>query len=123
MRGRFALSMLVLLIATISIACASRTTINTLMADPGNYRGREVTVTGTVAESVSIAERGAYLLDDTTARLWVVTDRGTPSKGARISAKGTIRQGFDFGSLGDLIRIPTVESGVVLIEASRNAEP
>jgi hypothetical protein len=106
--------------AVVSTACATKS-INSVLADPARYRDREVTVEGTVIESFGVVDRGAYLLDDRTGQLWVVAERGTPRKGARVKAKGRIREGFNLGSLGDLIKVPGAASGLVLIESSRNA--
>ena len=50
-----------------------------------------------------MVNRGAYRIADDTGQLWVVSDRGTPRKGARVTVKGTIREGFNLGSLGDQI--------------------
>jgi membrane protein implicated in regulation of membrane protease activity len=104
----------------VSAACAARS-INSVLADPSRYRTREVKLAGTVTESFSVVERGAYLLDDNTGQLWVVSSSSTPRKGARVTVKGTIREGFNLGSLGDLLRLPGAASGIVLIESSRDA--
>ena len=106
-------------IALISTACATK--INSVLADPSRYRSREVTVSGTVAESFSAAERGIYRLDDRTGQLWIVSSRSTPRRGARVKVTGTIREAFNLGSLGDLIKVPGIGSGLVLVESSRDA--
>ena len=106
--------------AILSTACATKS-INSVLADPARYRDREVTVEGTVVESFGVVNRGAYLLEDRSGRLWVVAERGTPRNGASVKARGRIREGFNLGSLGDLIKVPGVASGLVLIESSRDA--
>lgn len=103
--------------ALASAACASMT-INRVLADPSRYRDREVQLSGAVVDSYSVASRGAYRLDDDTGQLWVVSDRGTPRTGARVTVKGTIREGFNLGSLGDRINLP---GGLVLMESSHKA--
>jgi hypothetical protein len=108
------------MLVALSTACATKS-INSVLADPARYRDRDVTVEGTVVESFGVADRGAYLLDDRSGQLWVVAERGTPRKGAQVKAKGRIREGFNLGSLGDLIKGPGVSSGLVLIESSRDA--
>jgi len=107
--------------ALASAACASMT-INQVLADPSRYRNREVQLSGAVVDSYSLAERGAYRIDDDTGQLWVVSDRGTPRKGALITVKGTIREGFNLGSLGDQINLPGVGAGLVLMESSHEAK-
>jgi hypothetical protein len=108
--------------ALASAACASMS-INRVLADPSRYRNREVRLSGAVVDSYSLANRGAYRIDDDTGQLWVVSETGTPRKGARVSVKGTIREGFNLGSLGDRINLPAgVGSGLVLVESSHKAK-
>ena len=104
-----------------SASCAA-TTINQVMADPSRYRNQEVRISGTVADSFSAANRGVYRVQDSTGELWVYSDRGAPRTGAQVTVKGTIREGFNLGSFGNLVNLPPgVASGVILIEGSRNA--
>lgn len=107
--------------ALVSAACASMT-INQVLADPSRYRNREVRLSGAVVDSYSMANRGAYRIDDNTGQLWVVSDKGTPRKGARVTVKGTIREGFNLGSLGDQIKLPGIGVGLVLLESSHTAK-
>jgi len=108
--------------ALVSVACAART-VNQVIADPSRYRNREVKLSGTVVDSYSLVNRGAYRIDDGTGQLWIVSDNGVPRKSARVDVKGTIREGFNLGSLGDRINLPSaVGSGLVLIESSHKAK-
>lgn len=108
--------------ALASGACAMKT-VNQIIADPSRYRARQVRVSGAVVDSYSFANRGAYRIDDGTGQLWVVSDKGVPGKSARVTVKGTIREGFNLGSLGDRISLPPgVGSGVVLMESSHKAK-
>jgi membrane protein implicated in regulation of membrane protease activity len=107
--------------ALVSAACASMT-INQVLADPSRYRNQEVQLSGAVVDSYSVANRGAYRIDDETGQLWVVSDKGTPRKGARVTVKGTIREGFNLGSLGDQIKLPGIGVGLVLMESSHTAK-
>lgn len=104
----------------VSASCAS-TSVNRILADPSRYRDREVRVSGSVVDSYSFANRGAYRIGDEFGRIWVVSDRGVPRKGARVTVRGTIREGFNLGSLGDRINLPAVGSGLVLMESSHKA--
>jgi hypothetical protein len=108
--------------ALVSAACAART-VNQVIADPSRYRNREVKLSGTVVDSYSLVNRGAYRIDDGTGQLWIVSDNGVPRKSARVDVKGTIREGFNLGSLGDRINLPSAAgSGLVLIESSHKAK-
>ncbi len=108
------------LAALVAVAgCA--TSINSVLADPGRYRNREVKVAGRVADSYSVVGRGAYRLQDDSGELWVVSDRGVPRTGARVSVKGTIRDAFNLGILAKQLP-PGVASGLVMIETSHSAQ-
>jgi hypothetical protein len=108
--------------ALASAACALKT-VNQIIADPSRYRDREVRVSGAVVDSYSFTNRGAYRIDDGTGQLWVVSDKGVPRRSARVTVKGTIREGFNLGSLGGRINLPPgVGSGLVLMESSHKAK-
>ena len=103
-----------------SAACA--TSINSVLADPSRYRNRDVKISGEVADSYSIAERGVFRVRDGSGQLWVVSDHGVPRNGARVSVKGTIREGFNLGALGNRINLPPgVSAGLMMIEKSHTA--
>ena len=109
--------------ALTSAACASTKTINQLLADPGRYRNDTVKLSGEVVDSYSVANRGAYRIDDGTGQLWIVSEHGVPRKTARVTVKGTVREGFNFGSLGDAIKLPPgIAAGMVLMESSHKAK-
>ncbi len=76
--------------------CPSRTTVSKINSDPGRYHNKEVGIVGRVTESYGALGQGAYELDDETGRIWVVTERGVPSKGARVGVKGQVYNGFTF---------------------------
>lgn len=88
-----------LLVAAVFLltACPSQTSISKINADPARYRDKEVGIAGTVRDSYGALGQGAYEIDDGTGRLWVVTRRGVPSRGARIGVKGHVYTGFNFG--------------------------
>jgi len=116
-RGLRLLALFILLAspALAATACAGKS-INQVLADPSRYRDREVRVSGDVVDSYSLANRGAYQIDDRSGRLWVVSDRGVPRKGARVTVTGTIREAFNLGALGNLVRLPA--GAVILVETS-----
>lgn len=108
--------------ALVSGACAARS-INQVLADPGRYRDREVQLSGSVVDSYSFVGNGAYQIEDKTGKLWVVSNRGVPRKGAQVSVKGTVREGFSLGSVGDKLKLPpAVSAGIVLMETSHKAK-
>lgn len=105
-----------------AIGCASKS-INQILADPSRYSNREVRVSGEVVESYSVLNRGAYRIDDTTGQLWVISETGVPRNGARVTVKGTIRDGFNLGSVGDRLTLPPgVSAGLVMMAVSHKAQ-
>ncbi len=106
-------TVVVVLVLVAATACATR--VSRVLNDPSRYRNREVTVTGTVVDSFSVMNRGVYRIEDRTGSLWVVSDRGVPRLGARATVTGTVREGFNAGTLA--ARLPAgVASGIVLVE-------
>jgi len=111
----------VLLVAGLAASGCAKT-INHVLADPSRYRDREIKLSGEVRDSYSVAERGAYRIQDRTGQLWVVSDHGVPRTGARVTVRGIIREGFNFGILADRVRLPAgIGSGLVLVESSHKA--
>ncbi|HEY0003347.1 MAG TPA: hypothetical protein VGB17_00955 [Pyrinomonadaceae bacterium] len=96
---------LILAVALLTTACPSQTTISKINADPGRYRNKEVAIAGTVTDSYGVLGKGVYEIDDGTGKMWVVTERGIPSRGSRVGAKGHVYTGFSFGgkSLGTVL--------------------
>ena len=87
---------LILAAVLLLAACPSQTTISKINADPARYRNKEVAIVGTVRDSYGALGNGAYEIDDGTGRLWVVTRRGVPSRGARVGVKGHVYNGFNW---------------------------
>lgn len=102
--------------------CAVKT-VNQIIANPSRYSDRDVRVSGAVVDSYSIANRGAYQIDDGTGRLWVISDKGVPGTTARVTVKGTVRTGFNVGQLGERMGLPPgLRTGLVLVESSHKAK-
>jgi hypothetical protein len=97
------------------LAACEQKTINQILAEPHRYANRDVGVMGTVVQSYSVLGRGAYQIEDGTGKLWVISDKGVPRKGARVGVKGKIKDGFD---LGGLIKLPAgIGTGLVMIQS------
>jgi len=118
---RHVLAALLVVLAGAAAACGAHT-INQLLADPAKYRNQTVTVRGTVAQSASVAGRGAYRLTDHDQGLWVVTTSGAPRQGARVEVTGRLQDGYDLSAFGNVIQLPgSLRSGLVLLEESHKA--
>lgn len=113
---------LLLTAAVFATGCGARS-INEVLADPGRYRDKQVRVAGAVVESYSVAGNGAYQIDDSTGRLWILSKVGVPRRGARVKVTGTVRESFSLGTLGDVLKLPpAIGAGVVLLESSHEAD-
>ncbi len=94
--------------------------ISQILVDPSRYAEKEVEVEGTVVDSYSVIGRGAYQVQDDTGKLWIVSSKGVPRRGGRVSVKGRVR---DVLALDDLFQLPgQLESGLVMIESSHKAK-
>jgi hypothetical protein len=108
-----------------SAACATKT-VNHVLADPARYANKEISLSGRVVESVSVAGKGFYRLEDPTGRLWVFSSRGVPRKGATVRVKGKIHDGFDISAFDFVLNLPEpvrerIESGLLMVESSHKA--
>ncbi len=112
-RRRLTFLSIIFSITLFAAACPQRETISKINADPGRYRNKDVTVAGNVIDSYGVLGRGVYEIDDGTGRLFVVTERGVPSRGSRVGAKGRINTGFSFGGKN---------FGTVLLESDRRSK-
>jgi len=83
--------------ALLFTACPNETTIGRLTSDPARYRNKDVVLTGHVTNSFGVLGQGGYELSDETGRIWVVTNRGVPSKGARVQTVGKVINGINWG--------------------------
>jgi hypothetical protein len=110
---RISLSLLLLFGTFLFTACPQHETISKILADPGRYRNKEVGITGRVTDSYGVLNQGAYEIDDGTGRIWVVTRRGVPSRGAHVGAKGRVYNGLNVGGRN---------FGTVLEESDRRAK-
>ncbi len=108
-----------LIVLTFFLAGCEQKSVNQILAEPNRYRNHDVTVVGVVTESASLLGHGAYQVDDGTGRIWVVSGKGTPRKGARVAVRGKIRDVIDVSSI---MRLPgIVGEGLVLVESQHKA--
>jgi hypothetical protein len=118
---RMARVTLATILCVAAIGCAAKS-INQVLADPSRYSNQTITVRGTVAQSASIAGRGAYRIVDGDQGLWVVTTSGAPRQGARVDVTGRLQDGFDLSAFASVLKLPeSLQSGLVLIASSHRA--
>lgn len=106
----------------LTAGCATKT-INHILADPSRYRTNEVALKGTVVDSYSVMDRGAYQISDGTGRLWILSSHGVPRTGATVKVIGRVREGANLGNAGGRINLPPgIAAGIVLVESSHTAK-
>lgn len=54
--------------------------------------GSEVTVEGVVGDRAPLLDAGAYLLQDETGEIWVISNDGLPEAGESLQVQGTLEQ-------------------------------
>jgi hypothetical protein len=94
-RQRFLL--LLVAVGILFMAGCSSTRIADINRDPGRFAGKDVTLTGNATNAFAALGNGVYQLDDGSGTIWVVTQNGVPSAGAKVTVTGRVEQGFSFG--------------------------
>ena len=85
----------ILLAAAILLAGCAPVTIGRINADPSHFRNRTVHVTGTVTNSVGLMGKGGYQLEDPTGRIYVISGKGVPSRGSKVTVTGRVAPGAE----------------------------
>jgi hypothetical protein len=97
MKTKSILMTLILAVTLLASACPSRVSIGKILANPSKYAEKEVIIAGRVTNSFGVAMLGGiYKIDDGTGSIWVVTDKGVPSKGAEVGLKGRVQDGLSY---------------------------
>jgi hypothetical protein len=73
-------------------SCAS-TRIGRINADPSRYQNRVVHVEGRVTNSFGALGTGGYQLDDGSGTIYVISNRGVPSRGSKVAVSGKVING------------------------------
>jgi len=94
--------------ALLAVACQGllSTPIKDILGNPREFDGKDVTVKGTVKESVNVLFLKYYIVSDGTGDVAVVTEGAVPTKGQDIVVKGQVNQAF---AIGDKSLIVIVE--------------
>ena len=106
MRGKAAYRGVFVVAAALFLAACETATIGEIKSDPAKYKNKEVRVDGTVTTSFGVLSTGAYEIEDSTGKIFVLSRHGVPAKGARVSVVGTVFNGAMVGglSVGTAIR-------------------
>jgi hypothetical protein len=94
-----------------------RDQISRLIAEPNNFRDKDVQVAGRVTQvidpSKGILTFALYQVDDGTGKAWVLSKRGAPGVGQEVGLKGRLRS--DLTSLPINLNL----TGILLDEVDR----
>jgi hypothetical protein len=106
MRTRSLGLVLVSVCAVLLSACPSEVSIGKLNSDPGRYHNREVVIRGTVLNAYGALGQGVYEVGDESGSIWVLTQRGVPTKGARVRVIGKAVSGVTWAgrTLGNAVQ-------------------
>ena len=85
----------VLLLSAVLLAACAPLTIGRITADPSRFQNRSVRVSGTVTNSVGLLGKGGYQLDDGTGKIYVISGKGVPSRGSRVTVTGRVSPGAE----------------------------
>jgi hypothetical protein len=83
------------ILAAILLAGCAPVTIGRINADPSRFRNHMVHVTGTVTNSVGLMGKGGYQLDDNTGKIYVISGKGVPSRGSKVTVTGRVTPGAE----------------------------
>lgn len=75
-----------------SVAC-EKVTIADILADPGKYKDKKVGVIGKVTTSFGVLNMGGYEIEDSTGKIYVISNKGVPGKGQEVAVEGTVFSG------------------------------
>ena len=81
------------LASLILVGCAGTVKIEDILADPSRWAKKTVRIEGTVETSFGAVGRGGYAVSDGTGTIWVISQSGVPSQGARVIVEGQVFQG------------------------------
>ena len=93
MAGKFSLRVSVLCLTLLNVACGvaysiTSTKIKDILDHPRDYENKEVSIYGTVTNTVSLLVIMYYEIQDETGSIKIVTDRLLPSRGEKLRVNG-----------------------------------
>lgn len=103
------LFLLVIITASVlgfTVSCRT-TKIGDILDNFSSYEGKEVTITGTVGETVwfSSLERGGFQAGDGSGNIWIISNQPPPADGQKVTVTGAAQSVFELGgrSFGKVI--------------------
>ena len=82
------------LLATLLLSACGYTKISRITSDPSRYRNKTVHVEGRVTNSFGALFAGGYQVQDDSGKIFVISNRGVPSSGSKVTVSGTVMNGI-----------------------------
>ncbi|MDD4053043.1 MAG: hypothetical protein PHR28_14250 [candidate division Zixibacteria bacterium] len=73
----------------------SPTDIGKILENPWEYAEKDLTISGTVKQAVSVLVAQYFIVDDGSGEIPVITDKVLPKVGARVKVHGKIDTAFE----------------------------
>jgi hypothetical protein len=80
------------------LAGCGTTRIGRILEEPSRFHNRTVRVNGKVDRSFGAVIAGVYQVDDGSGRIYVISNRPVPRRGASVSVKGRVMNGITVGA-------------------------
>ncbi len=80
------------------LAGCGATRIGRILDEPNHFHNRTVRVDGKVDRSFGAVIAGVYQVDDGSGKIYVISNRPVPRKGASVSVKGRVMNGITVGA-------------------------
>lgn len=87
------LRLAMLVFAVLFTVGCEKATIADILADSSKYKDKKVEVVGTVTTSFGVLNMGGYEIEDSTGRIYVISNQGVPAKGQQVAVEGTVFTG------------------------------
>src|SRR3954453_11728930 len=84
-----------ILISALMLTGCGTVRISRILADPARYHNRSVTVQGRVTSVAGALNMGVYQVDDGSGKIYVISNRGVPSRDARVKVEGMVTPGVN----------------------------
>lgn len=108
-KTRFGLTLLALGMLILTAACELNS-VEEVKSDPFKFQNKQARLGGIVRQNWSVLKYGVYEIEDQTGKIFIVSEKGAPSKGAVVEVKGNTRTAFNLSG---------IDYGTVIMENKR----
>lgn len=115
---------LVLAMGALLVGCTPSPTVYDLTQDPEGWHGKLITIEGTVGfVTPALSGVRAYVLEDETGQIWVMSRASAPSEGTVVKVDGRVNKSVEeipelASVAAEMIGLPAI-TGVNVVELDR----